>query len=91
MAGDFLDVMIKIIIALAANVVSLAKTLSVLLRELLSSMGGIFVGRSLGPYMGAVIVFAVVILIIRFFISESKLILSLAAILLFVMFLAVLV
>jgi len=84
-----IGVMIQMIISLFGDIISTVRTQTGLFRELLAAMGGVFGAGGLSPYIGAVIVLAVAILLVRFFLSESKVILALVGIALFIFLLLV--
>jgi len=84
-----IGVIIQMIASLFGDIIGTVKTQTGLFKELLSAMGGVFGAGGLSPYIGAVIVLAVAILLVRFLISESKVILALVGIILFIFMLIV--
>jgi hypothetical protein len=73
-------VIIKMASTLLGSGLDTLKSMSGLFRELLASMGSVFGAGGLSAYIGAAIVLVVALLLVRFFLSESKLILSLVGI-----------
>ena len=86
-----IGVIIQMITSLLGDTIGTIKTQTGLFKQLLSAMGGVFGAGGLSPYIGAVIVLAVAILLVRFLISESKVILALVGIILLVFMLIVVV
>jgi hypothetical protein len=84
-------VLVQMIMTLGGQAFSTFKSLTGLFKELLAAMGGVFGVGGLSAYLGAFIVFVVAILVVKFFIAESKLILALVGIVLMIFLLAVVV
>ncbi|MBM3304292.1 MAG: hypothetical protein FJY76_04275 [Candidatus Aenigmarchaeota archaeon] len=84
-----IGVIMQMITSLLGDIIGTIRTQSGLFKQLLSAMGGVFGAGGLSPYIGAVIVLAVAILLVRFLISESKVILALVGIVLFIFMLIV--
>jgi len=84
-----IGVIIQMITSLVGDTIGTVKTQTGFFKQLLSAMGGVFGAGGLSPYIGAVIVLAVAILLVRFLISESKVILALVGIVLFIFMLIV--
>jgi len=84
-----IGVIIQMVTSLVWDIIGTIKTQTGLFRELLAAMGGVFGAGGLSPYIGAVIVLAIAILLVRFFLSESKVILALVGIILFIFMLIV--
>ncbi len=75
-----IGVIIQMITSLAGDAIGAVKTQTVLFKELLSAMGGVFGAGGLSPYIGAAIVLIVAVLLIKFFLTSSKIILTLVGI-----------
>ena len=63
------------IMSLFSGAGSLIKPVTDIVKPLLSGLGGIFLGGGFSPYIGALIILAVVVLAIKIFLTASKLIL----------------
>ncbi len=87
--GSAFAVIIKMVTSLIGDTIGMLKTQTGFFRELLSAMGGVFGAGGLSPYIGAAIVFIVAVLLIKFFLTSSKLILTLVGIGIFLLLLFV--
>ena len=92
MAGEesAVAIIIKMVTTLGADTIGTVKSMSGLFRELLSAMGGVFGVGGLSSYIGALIVLVVAILLVKLFLSESKIILALVGIVVLIFLLIVL-
>jgi hypothetical protein len=82
-------VIIKMVTTLGGDAINTMKSMTGLFRELLEAMGGVFGAGGLSAYIGAAIVLVVAILLVKFFLSESKLILTLVGIVVLIFLLIV--
>jgi hypothetical protein len=72
-----IGIIFQMVLTVLGSSITTIRSLLGLFKQLLSAMGGLFGAGGWSPYIGAAIIFIVAVALVKFFLTSSKLIITL--------------